>query len=65
MKTHFLVKLTTDLLTQHFRLIVGFITLALITGGFGYVGEAYFSSAQMYGLIQSLILQAQIITGQF
>lgn len=56
---------TIEFIDKHFKIILLFLAFFGVTGGFGYIGKAYFTSAEMYGLINSFILQIKISAGLF
>lgn len=46
-----------QLIADNFRLIFGLFVVLMFTGGAGYMGNAYFTSGEIYGLVQSAIAQ--------
>ena len=59
------MKLISQFVLENPKLSIGFILILLLTGG-GMMGKsAYMSSAQFYGLVNSLILQIDDIVGVY
>ena len=54
-----------QLIKDNFKMIIGVLLIIGFTGGFGLLGTSYFSSAQTFALVQSLILKAEIKAGVY